>query len=500
MEYILTSNEMKELDLQTIEEIGISSAVLMEKAALGVIKAIEDSGNPLDNILVVCGVGNNGGDGIAIGRIMSLQGKKVRIVLIGDETKATTETKRQIEIAQKYNLKIYNTFDETEYNVIIDALFGIGLTRNIEGVYKNAIDYINEAKGFKVAVDIPSGISADTGKVMGCAVQADLTVAIAYKKIGHLLYPGALYCNQVILSDIGIYGADKISSIISFNKKDLNKLPKRFAYSNKGTYGKALIIAGSVNMAGAAYLAAYAAYKTGCGLVRLVTPVENREILQSLMPEAILSTYYSDEPDLNMIQEAIEWADVIDIGPGLGKSETSLKILKLVLNKRNCPLVIDADGINLFAMHQNLWEENLTDVILTPHLKEMSGISNKTISEIKEDLIQAATTLANDHNLICALKDTRTIVAETNKKAYINQSGSNGMAKAGSGDVLSGIITGLLAQKLKPFEAATLGVYLHGLAGDEAVNKMGEYSILARDIADSLSNVLKEQNPVKGNK
>lgn len=489
MEYILTSHEMKKLDLITIEEIGVPSAVLMEKAALGVIKALNNSIPSPERILIVCGTGNNGGDGIAIGRMLTLEGKQVRIVLIGDENQATVDTKRQIAIAKKYNVKIYSTFDNSEYNVIIDALFGIGVSREIEGSYKEAIHYINEAKGFKVAVDIPSGISADTGKVMGSAVKADLTVAIAYKKLGHVLYPGASYCNKIIVCDIGVYGADKINAIVSYTKKDLNRLPKRVAYSNKGTYGKALIIAGSVNMAGAAYLAAYAAYKTGCGLVRIVTPQENREILQSLLPEAILSTYQTQNPDLEMIEDAISWADVINIGPGIGKSETAKRILKLVLQKRNCPLVIDADAINLMAMHQELWNETMKDVVMTPHLKEMSGICQTKIAKIKDNLIQTATKLASMHKLVCVLKDTRTIVAGDNQ-IYINQSGNNGMAKAGSGDILSGIITGLLAQHMEIFEGAALGVYIHGLSGDKAAQKMGQYGILARDIADSISNVI----------
>lgn len=489
MEYILTSHEMKQLDLITIEEIGVPSAVLMEKAALGVIKALNNSIPSPERILIVCGTGNNGGDGIAIGRMLTLEGKQVRIVLIGDENQATVETKRQIAIAKKYNVKIYSTFDNSEYNVIIDALFGIGVSREIEGSYKEVIHYINEAKGFKVAVDIPSGISADTGKVMGSAVKADLTVAIAYKKLGHVLYPGASYCNKIIVCDIGVYGADKINAVVSYTQKDLIRLPKRVAYSNKGTYGKALIIAGSVNMAGAAYLAAYAAYKIGCGLVRIVTPQENREILQSLLPEAILSTYQTENPDLQMIEDAISWADVINIGPGIGKSETSKRILKLVLQKRNCPLVIDADAINLMAMHQELWNETMKDVVMTPHLKEMSGICQTKIAKIKDNLIQTATKLASMHKLVCVLKDTRTIVAGDNQ-IYINQSGNNGMAKAGSGDILSGIITGLLAQHMETFEGAVLGVYIHGLSGDKAAQKMGQYSILARDIADSISSVI----------
>ncbi|WP_099467996.1 NAD(P)H-hydrate dehydratase [Konateibacter massiliensis] len=492
MEYLLTSNEMKKLDSDTIEKIGIPSAVLMEKAALGVIAEMKKNCGDFESVLVVCGSGNNGGDGIAIGRILALQGKTVRIVFVGEEEKASVETKRQLQIARKYNFKIYNTFGNSEYNVIIDAVFGIGLTREITGVYRDAIENINKADGYKVAVDIPSGISADTGKAMGCAVKADLTVAIAFKKIGHVLYPGAGYCGETAVCDIGIYPPLNSDFAFSYDKTDSCRLPARTPYSNKGTYGKALIIAGGINMAGAAYLAAISAYKTGCGLVRLLIPEENREILQTLIPEAILTTYDSKNLDLVEIEKAVSWANVIDIGPGLGTGEPSRKLMETVLKRKKCPLIIDADGINLLALDSKLWEENLKDIVITPHLKEMSVICKSEIEEIKEDLIGTAVSFAKKHKLVCVLKDARTVVADYEKKVYINQNGNNGMAKAGSGDILSGIIAGLLAQGMAPFDGATLGVYIHAAAGDEAAKRLGTYSMLARDIAEMISNVTSE--------
>lgn len=490
MEYLLTSDQMKLLDNNTIDKIGIASSVLMEKAALSVVSAIDEECANAKNILIVSGIGNNGGDGIAIGRILHLQGRQVRIVVIGDRQHSSPETKKQIEIAEKYNIKIYNTFDKNEYNVIVDSVFGIGLTRSVEGQYKKAIHFINQAKGFKIAVDIPSGISADTGKIMGCAVKADLTVAIAYKKLGHVFYPGAQYCNRIKVADIGVYGADEICFNFSYNKKDLDKLPQRSNDSNKGTFGKALIIAGSNNMSGAAYLASIAAYKTGCGLVRIFTPLENREILQTLIPEAVLTTYDTKQFSHKSLEDAIAWADVINIGPGLGMSDIAKQILETVLKKHKCPLVIDADGINLLAKYEQLLTKNQKNIIITPHMKEMSRLSKRNINDIKNNLIENATEMAKKYKLICVLKDSRTIVADYNKKVYINQSGNNGMAKAGSGDVLSGIITGLLAQKMKPFESAALGVYIHGVSGDEASNLNGCYSTLARDIAMNITRAL----------
>lgn len=490
MEYLLTSKQMKVLDNDTIEHMGIPSSVLMEKAALSVISAMNQNCEKTNKILVVCGSGNNGGDGVAIGRILHLQGKQVRIVFIGDNKSITVETKRQIEIAGKYDIKIYNTFDEVEYNVIVDSVFGIGLIRNVEGIYKEAIQFINNSKGYKVSVDIPSGISADTGKIMGCAVEADLTVAIAYKKLGHVLYPGTEYCKKIIVSDIGIYGAENICSRFSFDEEDLIKLPQRLNYSNKGTYGKALIIAGSINMAGAAYLAAISAYRMGCGLVRIFTPHENRQILQTLIPEAILTTYDATTFESDLLLESIAWADVIDIGPGIGISDITKQILETVLINRKVPLVVDADAINLLAQNESLLGYNTKDMVITPHLKEMSRIYKRDIRDISDDLLNTALDFAQKNNMICVLKDTRTIVADYDKKVYINQSGNNGMATAGSGDVLSGIITGLLAQKMDAFEGAVLGVYIHGLAGDAAANQLGKYSMIARDIAENIKNVM----------
>lgn len=492
MEYLLTSQQMKDLDGDTILRIGIPSVVLMERAALSVVNEITQTCKTRDKILVVCGCGNNGGDGIAIGRMFHLQGSAVRIVLIGDSNKASSETKRQIEIAQKYGIKINNTFDEVEYNVIVDSIFGIGLTRTVEGIYQEAIQFINHSFGYKVAVDIPSGISSDTGKVMGCAVKADLTVTFAYKKLGHILYPGKEYCNQIVVKDIGVYGAKDICSTFSYNKDDLMKIPQRMDYSNKGTYGKVLIIAGSVNMAGAAYLAAISAYRIGSGLVRIVTPDENRQILQTLIPEAILTTYDEKKLDTNLLIEAINWADVIDIGPGLGMSETAKQIVECVLQNRQVPLVLDADAINLISKYESLLNYNTENIVITPHLKEMSRISGVDMTYISDNLINTASNLAQKYHFICVLKDTRTIVADYNKMVYINQSGNNGMATAGSGDVLSGIIAGLIAQHMSPFEAAILGVYIHGLAGDAAASQMGKYSMMARDIANNIKSVVHE--------
>lgn len=496
MEYLLSREQMQYLDNYTIESIGVLSAVLMEKAAMAVAEEIETKINYGicsccgSNILIVCGGGNNGGDAIAVGRIMHLRGFKVKIVFIGDEERATKETKRQLTIARNYGIKIYNTFDNIEYNIIVDGIFGIGLTRNIEGRYKDAILYINSKKAFKVSIDIPSGVNSDDGSIMGVCVKADLTIAIAYKKLGHILYPGSGHCGKTVVRDIGVLGAGKLNSCFSYTDKDLCLLPKRKDYSNKGTYGKTLVIAGSINMCGAAYLAAISAYRMGAGIVKIYTPTENRNTLLQLIPEAILVTYDAENPDLDKLEDEIKWADAIDIGPGIGTEPGAYLILRTVIKKALVPVVIDADGLNIISESKELLDKNSGNIIITPHLKEMSRLTGYEVNYISRNLLDVCKGFSKEKGIVCVLKDARTIVADFDKRVYINQSGNNGMATAGSGDVLSGIIVGLLVQSMSAFDAAALSVYIHGRAGDYAKENKNEYSMIARDISDNIQRVI----------
>lgn len=493
MEYLLTREQMQHLDNYTIENIGVLSAVLMERAAMAVVKELElkiNNGVSADNILIVCGNGNNGGDAIAVGRIMHLREFNVRIVFIGSEEKAAEETKRQLTIARNYGIKINSTFDDGEYTIIIDGIFGIGLTRNIEGRYKDAILYINKRKAYKVSIDIPSGVNSDDGSIMGAGINADLTVAIAYKKLGHILYPGSEYCNETVVKDIGVLGAERLNPCFSYSDRDLSLLPKRKAYSNKGTYGKALVIAGSADMCGAAYLAAISAYRMGAGIVKIYTPAENRSILLQLIPEAIIITYDPQGPDLYRLESEIKWADAIDIGPGMGLSDSAYEILKTVINTALVPVVIDADGLNITARHKELLDKESGNVIITPHLKEMSRLTGYEVDYISQNLVGVCKRYSEEKGIVCVLKDARTIVADFEKRVYINQSGNNGMATAGSGDVLSGIILGLLAQGMPAFDAAALSVYIHGRAGDYAKDNINEYSMTARDISENIQTAL----------
>ena len=276
----------------------------------------------------------------------------------------------------------------------------------------------------------------------------------------------------------------------SYSYEDIKKLlPERDENSNKGTCGRVLIIGGSPCMAGAPYFSAKAAYRTGCGLVEIFTHEDNRVILQTLIPEAVMSVW-SENIDFNKLEASIKKADAIAIGMGLSTSDNALEILKFTLQKRTCPIVIDADALNLLAQNKELFKEISKNAIITPHPLEMSRISDVDVKEITANIPESAQNFANGNDLICVLKDHRTAVAKPHSDdIYINQSGNSGMSTGGSGDVLDGIIAGLLAQGCDPYIAATLGVYIHGLAGDVASEILSQYSLMASDIIDALPEI-----------
>ncbi|MCD7766299.1 MAG: NAD(P)H-hydrate dehydratase [Lachnospiraceae bacterium] len=534
MEYLLSADEMKACDDRTIHKIGIPSAVLMERAALSVVEEMRHAGLDLTRTLVVCGSGNNGGDGFAIARIlaqnaslfqdyavseMSSDTCDVTLAFVGKEMSMTEETALQRKICENSGLKISRNFMEHEYTVIVDAIFGIGLSRPVEGHYADVIRWINSQNAKKVAVDIPSGVSADNGRVCGVCVEADLTVTFACRKVGQLLYPGALYCGQLICRDIGISvrnhsrtavedeaAADTETKpyVFTYTKRDLARIPKRRADSNKGTFGKVLLIAGSEGMSGAAILAAKAAFRSGCGMVRVFTPECNRTVVQTCLPEAIVTAYEpgsSKEHMLKLLADALFWSDAAGIGPGLGTSLPAAALLEYVLEYYDKPLVIDADGLNLLAEKNSRWNlcrqskadgclRSCSNIIVTPHIGEMARLTGMERTLISAKLISAAKNYAAQNDVICVLKDARTVVSD-GREVYLNTSGNDGMAVAGSGDVLTGVICGLLAQKLPCRQAAMLGVYLHGLAGDLAKTELGAYGMMAGDIADRIGIVLR---------
>lgn len=504
MKEIVNCLQMKNFDAHTIHYAGIPALVLMERASLSVAEEIEKKCSLKDKILVVCGNGNNGGDGIAIARILFLRGFDAHIYFVGSPEKMTAETRAQFEIAEKYHVSFVNMPQWDEYTTIVDAVFGVGLTRTVEGHYADVIERMNQADAWKVAVDISSGIHGDNGQILGIAFRADLTVTFAYRKFGHCFYPGKMYSGKVIVSDIGIYDTERKENLSKhLENSDILRLPERVPYGNKGTFGKVLIVAGCPGMCGAAYLSAAAALQGGAGMVKVVTPEVNRIPIQTTLPEAMISCDFSEEEN----QKNLDWCDIIIIGPGIGISEESKEHVEWFLlhgASEQKTVILDADGLNLLALHPE-WIPDLPEkLIVTPHLGEMQRLCGKSIAEIQRSMLAEAEKFARETGAVCVLKDACTVIADQDGNTFVNLSGSAGMATAGSGDVLTGIAAALCCMYLHKNKyltdsdnsmpdlttLAALAVYIHGKCGELAAAEFGEWSMTARDIIRKISCIL----------
>ena len=514
MKVIATGKEIQAVDTYTINEIGIPSMVLMERAALAVVQVLMDYMEELDlfgchqppAVLIVTESGNNGGDGLAVARLLSEQGCRVDIYQVGGLKKESEQYRQQKHILQQLHIDIKEgiTADEMKqwkqprYDVVVDALFGVGLHREIESPQKEVLEALNAIGGLKCAVDMPTGIDSTNGYLYGTAFRADLTVTFGCMKAGQLLGAGPEYCGDVIVADIGFPAAvfEKQSfACYAYEPGELKSLlPARKAGGNKGTFGKVVIVAGSETVCGAALLSAEAAYRTGCGLVKVITHINNREAIQERLPEALLQVYQSTEEAEAMIQEAAAWADCMVLGPGIGTGEIGRRLVGRGM-QAECPIVLDADAITILAENA-AWREQRTasaGMILTPHMKEMERISGRGIRELKACPWEEAKKFADEMQTICVMKDAHTVVAVPGEKScYMNLSGNDGMATGGSGDVLTGVIAALVAQGLALPQAAKSGVFLHGLAGDRASELRGASSMLAGDIISGLESVLRD--------
>lgn len=517
MRTLVTGSQMKAIDAYTIHTVGIPSLVLMERAALAVAEEAKRYAEKTDIIWAVCGTGNNGADGIAAARMLHLEGFHTCVLLVGDESRGSEENRHQLSIARKAGVMVCDWKEKRgkSCDVILDAVFGVGLSREVGGEHKECLSWLagmkerRKQKGKKetvcVAVDIPSGIHSDKGTVMGIALKADVTVTFGWEKMGTALYPGREYAGKVCIASIGFFPdapetvkEEKNGSwerAFTYEAEDLSRIPKRKAYSNKGSFGKVLIVAGSHNMSGAAYLSALSAYRSGAGLVKVLTVESNRSVLQTLLPEAIFSCYTPEEllgdreAFKARIEEEMNWADVVVLGPGLGKEPYVEYLAEEILTSAFVPVIIDADGLNTIAAHPYLTAYYTENIIITPHLGEMARLTGMKISEIQEDLAETAAEYASRYGITCVLKDAATVVAGKDGELFVNSSGTSAMAKAGSGDVLTGAVAGLLAIGMDLFDAACMGVYLHGLAG-EKVSEKGMHSLLATELADALGSVM----------
>ncbi len=476
--YILSNNEMKKAERIAIEDKGIPSLILMENAARGAVDVIL-SQNP-QNVIVFAGKGNNGGDGLAVARMLITNGIKTKIVFIGEKDKATPDCKKNFEILKAYNADIvYNTenININDYDLIVDALIGTGLSRRLNDKYSDIVNLINKGK-FIVAVDCPTGVNSDNGNNYGIAVNADITVTFHLPKKGLLLYPAFSHIGKLVVKNIGAPYIDSYDTFILDKPKEL--MPKRYNDSNKGTYGKALFISGCDTMAGAAVINAASAYKTGCGLVNICSTPHVISVIHNTLPEAVTAK----REDINL-----NYGNAVAIGSGLGISNESKELVNYVLKNTKAPVVADADALNIIAENEEL--KSYTSVI-TPHLKEMSRLTGFDVSHIKENIIETAKNYAQKYNTVVVLKDAHSIIASPDGRICINITGTSAMSKGGSGDSLTGVITSLIAQGLNAFDASCLGTYINGRAGEIAEKESSSYSVLALDISKAIPKVINE--------
>lgn len=509
---VVTADEMRSIDTKTIEEYGIPSHVLMERAGLAVTLKIKEIFNPR-KVIVIAGSGNNGGDGLVVARHLYNEGWDVRVFLTNKPEELKGDAYLQYKIISRLGLKTYSLKELISDRssllahdaIVVDALLGTGLSKDITGTLADIVNFINKSNAKVISIDIPSGISSDTGQIMGVAIEADYTVTFGLPKRGHLLHPGAKYTGKLIVEDIGfpkeLLESDKLN-VELIMKEDISPLvPPRPRYSHKGNYGHVLIVAGSKGKTGAALMAAKACLRSGAGLVTLGIPESLSNVFQSRVTEE-MTLSLPDRGDGTLSQEAVKIiidflnnkATTLAIGPGIGVSPDTKKILKNLIRNSNVPMVIDADGINSLKGERAVLSKANSPIILTPHPGEMARLLYKrgrgkiliNVQDIEKERIDIALSFSEETGVYLVLKGVPTVIAEPNGKVYINSTGNPGMASAGTGDVLTGMISGFLSQGLLPVHASILGVYMHGFAGDIVASEKGEHSLIASDIINTI--------------
>ncbi|MDI6839250.1 MAG: NAD(P)H-hydrate dehydratase [bacterium] len=506
---LVTPDEMKEIDRKAIRELGIPGVVLMENAGLGLFEIIQEEFGEIKDLKVgiVCGEGNNGGDGFVLARHLLNNGATVSIFLLGKSQRIKGDAGINLNILLNTGFKIKELTTKKDvqifvseckqFTLLVDAIFGTGFKGKVNGIDAEVINAMNESGVPILAVDVPSGLNAYDGSIEGICVNADFTGTMCLPKRGLFLYPGKDYAGDIYVIDIGVppslYKHINLELLESSELRSL--LPYRPCNSNKGTFGRVFVLAGSRGMTGAASLTAMSALKIGAGLVRLGIPKSLNPILEEKVTE-VITVPLPESPDATLtisgvkeIMQEIDKADVIAIGPGLLTHPDTNMLIRNLVPKIRIPLVIDADGIN------NLTFEDIRKIkaptVITPHPGELSRLTRLTIPDIQKARIDKAFHFAKVLEITFVLKGAPTIIASEGI-GYLNPTGNSGLASAGSGDVLTGMIAGLLAQGLKPVNAARLGVYLHGLAGDIAAKKLTEYSMIASDVMNAIPEAIKE--------
>ena len=504
---------MREIDEQAIHQFGIASFTLMENAGRSVVELIETRWGSLagKSVLVVAGKGNNGGDGFVVARYALLRRAAVTVLFVGSEKELRGDAKlnylslksakeNRLSIVRKFNPK---ELSRTGFDYIVDAIFGISFHGAVTGAYRKIIDWMaTRGSSTIIAVDIPSGVDATTGQCSGTVVRADFTVTMAVAKIGLYVGKGRQYAGLVSTADIGIPSIlVKKKSVENFlvEEEDVREnLPVRLFDAHKHSVGKIFVLAGSKGLTGAALLCSQSAMKSGAGAVVLGIPaiVFTSVVRRTLevMPFALPATHEGSlgQQGFAEIQKKVRWANVLLLGPGLSQNQETQDLIRRIIATCEKPMLIDADGLNALAVDPKiLLRRKGKQIILTPHLGEFSRLTGILAVEIEKNKIEIARIFAKKHNVVLVLKGAPTIVVDSKGKTFVNSTGNPGMATAGSGDVLSGIIAALLGQGNEPLHAAVNGVFIHGYAGDIAKEKMGQMGMLASDILKAIPFSLK---------
>ncbi|MBL4931530.1 NAD(P)H-hydrate dehydratase [Clostridium paridis] len=490
---VLGSEGCRAMDRKTIEILKMPSVLLMENAVFSMVKHFYH----LDDILIICGVGNNGGDGVALARHLYFLNKKVRVIVVGSLDKASVDFVCNYNILKNLNVHII-LINKDDLNIkticrntkiIVDCLFGTGLTRNLNEQYIKIVESMNSSPAYKISIDVPSGLNCDTGEVMGASVKADKTITFQTMKRGFLNYKALSYLGEVIIEPIGIPESilkEVSEGIVMTERADISSLiPKRERFGYKSDYGRVAIIAGSEEYSGAAYLTAQAAVKTGSGLVNLYTHRKIRDSMRNKLNEAMVGVYHLEEE----IGEKINSAQVVAIGPGLGTTPEANKLINWVITNYTGKIVIDADGLNVLASQLDILNKCKGDIIVTPHLGEMARLTGKGIDDFNMNRIDIAKEFSNKYGVTVLLKGLYTVIAGENR-VYVNPTGNSSMASGGMGDTLTGIIASLIGQGINILDAAKLGSYIHGYIGERLSEEM--YSVSATSIIEKIPSYLKE--------
>lgn len=511
--HVLSADQMQSLDRRTIREAGIPGAVLMERAGAGVVTAMEEEFGRLSGrkITVCCGKGNNGGDGFVISRLLHRKRVRVRVLLMtrANDLRGDARTMYRKLIARTGAAAVVTNPSEARVHAMlehsdlaVDALLGTGLSSPVSDRFRTVVEALNASRCPVVAVDVPTGIHSDTGAVLGVAVRAKLTVTFGCPKMGLYVGAGIDHAGSIHIIDIGIPSSyvealDSPISLISGEDVALS-LPARHRSSHKGTFGHAGIIAGSVGKTGAAALAGKAALRTGAGLVTIATPSRANAALESKLLEVMTVPMPDTEAGTlagSGMKELLAFTQArtaVALGPGLTTHPETVAVVQALLKEMERPCVIDADGLNALADTLEPLHRCKAPAIMTPHPGEMARVLGSAPRLVNDDRINAARSFATTHRTMVVLKGARTIVAHPNGLVAICPTGNSGMATAGTGDVLTGMLVSLLAQRLEPWDAARGAVYLHGLAGDLAARDLGEAGMIAGDLLERIPQAIEQ--------